>query len=168
MLSSLATVDEDQIRRDDLLLPLENRIRALTFALHTGERPMIYGYRTTLGSPLSESEKREVEREVRFLTQVQREVELSRRGEIYKDRADFGSEIATRDLIWGRERHYRLVEGPLHPADQSQVTLASPHGRALRGGRAGDEVVVAYSGAAARLRILQVHTLPRRLGLTAA
>jgi transcription elongation GreA/GreB family factor len=168
MLSSLATVDENLINRGDLLLPLENRIRRLKLALVTGERPIFFGYRTTCGSPLSESEKREVEREIRFLSQLERELENSRREGIYKDRADFGSEVATRDLLWGRDRHYRLLDGPLHPADRSQVSLESPHGRALRGARAGDEAVVLSSGAAGRLRIIQVKTLPHRLGLTDA
>lgn len=156
---------EDAISPDDLRSRLREEIARLGRALDAGEpveaEPGAPGRerRVVPVGPL------EIRRELRFLRQLARALDEGEPGQIWYDRAGLGSVLFVRDGVSGRERFYKLVAGPLHALDASQVSLDSALGRALRGRRRGHEVWVDGPVRRRRLRILTLKTLPRRLGM---
>lgn len=85
---------------------------------------------------------------------------------VWDDRAGFGSTVFLRDLDSGEDAFYTLMVGDLIDLDAAQVSLESPLGQALLGGRAGDQPVVETPHGRRRFRVLAVHTLPQSLGMT--
>lgn len=111
---------------------------------------------------------RGVRRRLRLVSQLIAELPLVGPDSLRPDRAGFGALVFTQDLDTGRERAHRLVCGEPDGLDASQVSLASPLGRALAHARAGDVVAVDAPPETRRLRVLALTTLPRALGMTGA
>lgn len=107
----------------------------------------------------------EIHRELRFLRQVASALEEAEPGRVWYDRAGLGSVLFVQDTQSAHERVYRLMAGPLHPLDASQVALDSPMGEAFRGRRRGSAVWVDGPLRRRHLRIVTLKTLPRRLGM---
>jgi len=77
--------------------------------------------------------------------------------------AGFGSLVVLVDVDDGQSHAYTLMVGPLLDPDGGQVSLASPMGQSLLGGRADAFVTVITPQRVRRLRVLAVRTLPDRL-----
>lgn len=75
------------------------------------------------------------------------------------DRVGFGSVVRVRDLDDGTREEYRLAFGDDIDFDNSEVSMESPIGRALLGGREGDEVSVRLPAGSLRYEIEEVVTL---------
>lgn len=110
----------------------------------------------------------EIRRELRFLRQVASTLEETEPGRVWYDRAGLGSVLFVQDTQSGYERVYRLMAGPLHPLDASQVALDSKVGSTLRGRRQGSAVWIDGPHRRQHVRILTLTTLPRRLGMEPA
>ncbi len=75
------------------------------------------------------------------------------------DRVGFGSRVTVSDVRSGDEETYTLVFGDFIDIEVGQVSLASPLGQTLLGGRVGDEVTLQLPRGARNLRIEKLTTL---------
>lgn len=73
--------------------------------------------------------------------------------------AGFGSIVIAKNVATGEIRQYMLMVRSLLNMTANQVSLASPIGQALLGGRVGDEVITQTPQGTLQLRILRVKTL---------
>lgn len=81
------------------------------------------------------------------------------------DRVGFGSKLTILDVATGDEMTFSLVAGDFMDLDGGQVSMASPIGSALLGGREGKEVTVSLPRGERVFRILSLLTLPQQLGV---
>lgn len=109
--------------------------------------------------------RRELERRVRHLGALVAGLALVEPGSISADRAGFGSRVRLREIGSGREDTYVLMVGDLLDIDDGHVSLASPLGQALLGGRPGDHLRVATPGGEREYEILELETLPQQVGI---
>ncbi len=114
------------------------------------------------------AERRELERRVRHLGALVAGLALVEPGSITVDRAGFGSTVRIKAVATGADDTYVLMLGDLLDIEDGHVSLASPIGQALLGGRAGDRLKVATPGGERQYEILEVQTLPEQLGMTQA
>jgi transcription elongation factor GreA len=75
------------------------------------------------------------------------------------DQIGFGSRVEVVDLDDGDTEQYTLAFGDLMDMEKSEISMASPIGRALLGRAAGDEVEVALPTGRLRYRIVSFLTL---------
>jgi transcription elongation factor GreA len=75
------------------------------------------------------------------------------------DRVGFGSRVTVTDIRSGDEETYTLVFGDFIDIETGQVSLASPLGQTLLGGKVGDEVTLQLPRGARSLRIERLTTL---------
>ena len=108
------------------------------------------------------------EKRIRHLLQLIDGLDMVDTDVLSDSRAGYGSVVEMRDLDSGIDISYTLMAGALIDLDFNQVSLASPMGQAILGGKAGDEVVVITPHGKRRYKILAVETLPTTLGLTGA
>ena len=84
--------------------------------------------------------------------------------DIPRDRVGFGSRVTVQDLETKKQEIYALtlgefIEGSDEDSDEMAVSMASPLGKALLGGRRGDTVNLALPMGKRRLKIMQVVTV---------
>ena len=78
---------------------------------------------------------------------------------IPEDRVGFGSRVEVRDLDDDTEEVYTLAMGDFIDFDSGEISMESPIGKALLGGRKGDEVTVVTPRGELRYEILGLTTL---------
>ena len=78
---------------------------------------------------------------------------------IPEDRVGFGSRVKVRDLDDDSEEVYTLAMGDFIDFDSGEISMESPIGKALLGGREGDEVTVVTPRGELRYEILGLTTL---------
>lgn len=78
---------------------------------------------------------------------------------IPEDRVGFGSHVTVRDLDSGSEEKYKLAFGDDIDFDNSEISMASPIGKALLGRKVGDEVSVRLPAGRLRYEIVDLLTL---------
>lgn len=165
----VATVQTGTILRDENRIPLElaarlrEEQRLLTRELLALHVPACEARRQ--GGSHTLDRIRGIRRRLRLVAQLIAELPLAVPESLAPDRAGFGTAVYVKDLDSGRERGHRLVCGEPDALDASQVSLASPLGRALASSRPGDVVTHNSPGGTRRLRILTLTTLPRALGM---
>ncbi len=79
--------------------------------------------------------------------------------QIPEDRVGFGSQVEVLDLDDDVRETYTLAFGDVIDLDRSEISMASPIGKALLGKSEGDEIEVALPGGRLRFRVLGVTTL---------
>lgn len=162
-----ATVGQALAPREGAVAELEVRLREERERLTRELRPLSLpgsGRRGTIG--YHEMDRlRGVHRRLRLVDQLIAELPRADPRWLGAGRAGFGSVVFTRETGTRRERAYRLVCGEPDRLDASQLSLASPLGRALVHSRAGDEIVVDEPPALRHLRVVSVTTLPQALGM---
>jgi transcription elongation factor GreA len=115
------------------------------------------GARVTLEKPL--------QRRIRCLGQLVAGLASVEAGMIWADRAGYGSTVRLRDRATGEEERHLLMAGDFIDLERGQLPLSSPLGAALLGRRAGDRVAVVTPGGERRYEILELRTLPARMGM---
>jgi len=80
------------------------------------------------------------------------------------DRVGFGSRVELIDLEEGDVEAYTLAFGDFIDFEKSEISMASPIGRALLGRKVGEEVTVVLPGGGVRYRIQSLITLPEMAG----
>lgn len=75
------------------------------------------------------------------------------------DRVGFGSKIEVRDLDDDEVEEYTLAFGDMIDLENSEISMASPIGRALLGGKPGEIVEVTLPGGVIRYEIVSLTTL---------
>lgn len=78
---------------------------------------------------------------------------------IPEDRVGFGSRVKVLDLDDESEEVYTLAMGDFIDFDSGEISMESPIGKALLGGREGDEVTVVTPRGELRYEILELTTL---------
>jgi len=81
------------------------------------------------------------------------------------DRIGFGSRVTILDRAAEEEMTFTLVAGDFMDLDGGQVSMASPIGQGLKGGRKGDEVTIQLPAGERTYLIKKVVTLPEQIGL---
>jgi len=76
-----------------------------------------------------------------------------------KDRAGYGSRVCVLDLQKSQEVEYKLVTTEEADATQGLISTTSPIGKALLGGRVGDEVKVQTPAGLKEFEIVRLHTI---------
>ncbi|MFQ5888866.1 MAG: GreA/GreB family elongation factor [Gemmatimonadota bacterium] len=84
--------------------------------------------------------------------------------QIPADRVGFGSQVRVIDLDGRTEESFTLAFGDYIDFDKSEISMASPIGRALLGRRVGEEVTVTLPGGSIRYRITAFMTLHDLVG----
>ncbi len=79
------------------------------------------------------------------------------------DRVGFGSQVTITDIEMGEEFTFTITAGDFIDLDAGQVSLASPIGKGLLGGKPGQEVTVTLPMGVRRYRIMTLTTLPQQL-----
>jgi len=75
------------------------------------------------------------------------------------DSVGLGSKVVVQDLATKKQEHYELVvPDSMNFDDPSQISIASPLGRAMVERKAGDTVVVQLPGGVRKLKILELVT----------
>lgn len=92
---------------------------------------------------------------------TQRAGELSRidPDSLPTDRAGFGSRVRLREVDSSDEVEYMIVFGDYIDLEESQISMASPIGRALLGRALGEEVTVDLPRGSRTFRIVELVTL---------
>lgn len=75
------------------------------------------------------------------------------------DRVGFGSRVRVRDLEDGEAEEFVLAHGDSIDFESSEISLESPIGRALLGGRVGETLTVTTPAGTMRYEILEVTTI---------
>ncbi len=109
--------------------------------------------------------ERILQQRIRFLGQIMAGLSFVDPGVIWTDRAGYGSLLRVRDAYTGTEEIYTLTTGDFINLEEGQVSLASPIGHALLGGRVGDQVTVVTPRGQRRYEIMDLVTLPAQLGI---
>ncbi|HEX6926782.1 MAG TPA: GreA/GreB family elongation factor [Longimicrobiaceae bacterium] len=109
--------------------------------------------------------QRAVQQKVRYLKRVLAGLERVGTDMVMVDRAGFGSRILVEDLRTGDSFEYTIMNGDDLDLDAGEVTIGSPVGQSLLGGREGDLVEVAAPQGRRRLRILSVSTVFDMVGM---
>lgn len=78
---------------------------------------------------------------------------------IPEDRIGFGSKIEVRDLDDGAVEEYTLAFGDMINLENSEISMASPIGRALLGRMSGDVLEISLPGGLLRYEVLSFLTL---------
>ena len=81
------------------------------------------------------------------------------------DRVGFGSRVTVRDCIRNSQITYTIAAGDYIDIEAGHVSMASAIGRGLMGARQGDEVEVRLPRGTRRLEIVELETLPQKMGL---
>lgn len=113
-------------------------------------------------------ERRDLQLRIRRLGQLVAGLPRLPTGTLSHDRVGFGSSVVLQNLDSRERVAYTLVTGEVIDLDEDQVSLASPVGQALLGGKVGDRIVVETPAGKLRYRIVSVTTLPEMLGLVPA
>ena len=79
------------------------------------------------------------------------------------DRVGFGSQVTITDIEMGEDFTFTITAGDFIDLDAGQVSLASPIGKGLLGGKPGQEVTVKLPAGVRRYKILTLTTLPQQL-----
>ena len=79
------------------------------------------------------------------------------------DRVGFGSQVTITDIEMGEDFTFTITAGDFIDLDAGQVSLASPIGKGLLGGKPGQEVTVNLPVGVRRYKILTLTTLPQQL-----
>lgn len=86
-----------------------------------------------------------------------------REEEIPRDRVGFGSRVTVQDLDTKRRETYALTLGEFiegdDNADEMPVSMASPLGKALLGGKVGRRVTITLPMGTRRLKIVELETV---------
>jgi transcription elongation factor GreA len=80
------------------------------------------------------------------------------------DRVGLGSKVTVLDLETNETDTYMVVLAEMMDIDAGHISLASPLGRALAGGRVGDEIGLRLPAGARRLRIVELVTVHQVVG----
>jgi transcription elongation factor GreA len=80
------------------------------------------------------------------------------------DRVGLGSKVTVLDLETDETDTYMVVLAEMMDIDAGHISLASPLGRALAGGRVGDEIGLRLPAGARRLRIVELVTVHQVAG----
>jgi transcription elongation factor GreA len=80
------------------------------------------------------------------------------------DRVGLGSKVTVLDLETNDTDTYMVVLAEMMDIDAGHISLASPLGRALAGGRVGDEISLRLPTTTRRLRILELVTVHQASG----
>lgn len=75
------------------------------------------------------------------------------------DRIGFGSKIVVRDLDDDETEEYTLAFGDMINLENSEISMASPIGRALLGKKSGDSVEIALPGGRLRYEVVSFMSL---------
>ena len=75
------------------------------------------------------------------------------------DKVGLGSRVVVEDQRSGARETYNMVFGDAEEFDESQVTMASPIGRALIGKGVGEDVILKLPTLTRRLRIVELQTI---------
>jgi len=75
------------------------------------------------------------------------------------DRVGFGSRVRVRDLVDEAEEIFTLAFGDFIDFDNAEISMASPIGKALLGGREGEEVTVSTPSGQIHYEIIEVTTI---------
>jgi transcription elongation factor GreA len=78
---------------------------------------------------------------------------------IPEDRIGFGSKIEVRDLDDGETEEYTLAFGDMINLETSEISMASPIGKALLGRSAGDVVEISLPGGLLSYEVISFQTL---------
>lgn len=78
---------------------------------------------------------------------------------IPSDRVGFGSHVRVRDMEDGSDRLFVLAHGDFIDFDSSEISMASPIGKALLGSSEGDRVDVTTPGGSVRYEVVEIVTL---------
>ena len=89
--------------------------------------------------------------------------------DIPRDRVGFGSRVTVRDAETKKQETYALtlgefIEGNDDPADEMPVSMASPLGKALLGGKVGATVVITLPMGRRKLKIVELVTVHQLAG----
>jgi transcription elongation factor GreA len=79
--------------------------------------------------------------------------------QIPENQVGLGSTVVVEDERSGQRETYRLIFGDAEEFDESQVTMASPIGRALIGKAVGEEAILKLPTVTRRLRIVELQTI---------
>jgi transcription elongation factor GreA len=79
--------------------------------------------------------------------------------QIPTDKVGLGSRVVVKDEKTGKNETYNLVFGDALEFDESQVTMASPIGRALLGKSKGETVHLRLPTMVRQLKIVDLHTI---------
>lgn len=79
------------------------------------------------------------------------------------DRVGFGSKVEVFDPVMEERVTFTIVAGDFLDLEAGQISLASPIGRGLLGGRVDDEVAIQLPVGERRFKILALSTLPQQL-----
>ncbi|HEY4307223.1 MAG TPA: GreA/GreB family elongation factor [Gemmatimonadaceae bacterium] len=79
--------------------------------------------------------------------------------QIPNDKVGLGSKVVVQDEKTGAKETYNLVFGDALEFDESQVTMASPIGRALLGKAKGDVAFLRLPTMVRQLKVVDLHTI---------
>lgn len=79
--------------------------------------------------------------------------------QIPTDKVGLGSKVVVKDEKTGSKETYNLVFGDAHELDDSQVTMASPIGRALLGKSKGEIAYLKLPTMVRQLKIVELQTI---------
>jgi len=79
--------------------------------------------------------------------------------QIPNDRVGLGSKVVVEDERSGSRETYNLVFGDAEEFDESQVTMASPIGRALSGKSVGEVAILKLPTMTRRLKVVELQTI---------
>ena len=79
------------------------------------------------------------------------------------DRVGFGSKVKVHDLAMDEVVTFTIVAGDFMDLEAGHISLASPIGRGLLGGKEGEERVVELPVGERRFKIMELSTLPQQL-----
>lgn len=154
--------------REEVRKTLRAEIDRLEAALREGVPPQLDAAPPVSSRRVLPHSPAGIERELRLLRQLEAGLDRLDEETIPRDRAGLGSRVYVRDVPSGRERAHNLVLGERDPRDAGQLSIDSPLGRALLGTRPGDEAEARLGERQVRVRVFNVRTLPRRLGMPEA
>ena len=79
--------------------------------------------------------------------------------QIPTDRVGLGSQVVVEDERTGARESYRLVFGDAEEFDETQVTMASPIGRALSGKAVGETAFLKLPAMTRRLKVVELQSI---------
>ncbi|MCY4647298.1 MAG: GreA/GreB family elongation factor [Gammaproteobacteria bacterium] len=82
------------------------------------------------------------------------------------DRVGFGSRVTVHDRVRGMQVTYTIAAGDYIDIEAGHVSMASAIGRGLMGARQGEEVEVRLPSGIRRYEIVELETLPQRMGMS--
>ena len=82
------------------------------------------------------------------------------------DRVGFGSRVTVHDHVREVQVTYTIAAGDYIDIEAGHVSMASAIGRGLMGARQGEEVEVRLPSGIRRYEIVELETLPQRMGMT--